>query len=217
MQSIFGILAISSVFVFVLGMINPKLFKNKKTGEMADRKTLAIGSVAIFVISLAMVGVLADDEKKDKPANNESSAPVSIDIPVKPAPLHHYVLKDGYEYGYEAALTENEKSNGRVAGQILMFKYSGSKGDTVQLFQTSDDLTMIVQCEFPCDFIKLITYSPHLGHINTERLRRADGMIASMAISDAIDEFLVQYVTERNGSKFNVWWDESGPKYTAVK
>ncbi|MFA7351672.1 MAG: DUF2511 domain-containing protein [Methylotenera sp.] len=53
MQDVFGILSIISVLVFIIGMVNPKLFTDKKTGKVADRKTLAIGSIALFVISVA--------------------------------------------------------------------------------------------------------------------------------------------------------------------
>ena len=62
MQSLFGILSISCVLVFIIGMINPKVFNNKKTGEVADRKTLAVGSLAGFLFSLVMVGVLGDEK-----------------------------------------------------------------------------------------------------------------------------------------------------------
>lgn len=225
MQSIFGILAISSVLVFVIGMINPKLFSNKKTGEVADRKTLAIGSIALFLFSLAMVGMLGDE----KPSSNAETAKSEIttsDVPATglesstvPTPaIHNYSLKDGFEYGYEAALSENDKANGKVAADVLMFKYSGDRDNTVQVYQKTGDIATIIECVFPCEFLKIITYSTSLGHISTDRMRRTAGTIGALVIADALNSELEQYVTERDGKKYNVWWDEKrGVSYTSVK
>lgn len=61
MQNFFGFLSILSVVLFVVGMISPKVFTDKKTGQTLDRKNIALGTFTMFMISLAMVGVLGDD------------------------------------------------------------------------------------------------------------------------------------------------------------
>lgn len=236
MQVVFWILAIISVVVFFIGMLKPALFINKKTGEVPDRKDLAAGTIFLFLFSLVMLQFIINDTSSpqlpdgtttlDTPVTAESPItfdtqvttddPITIEPPVEVAPLHHYALKEGYEYGYEPALTEEDKSKGRLASDLLMFKYAGTKGETVQLYQKSGTITVIIECNIPCDFIKLRTYSEGLGYMRTERLRRTDGMIASWAVSDAIDGFLEQSVVDRDGQQFNVWWDEHGPQYTAV-
>ncbi len=225
MQTVFGILVISSVLVFVIGMINPKLFSNKKTGEVADRKTLAIGSIALFLFSLAMVGMLGDEESSSNTETAKSEI-IASDVPATglesssvPTPvIHNYSLKDGYEYGYEAVLSENDKANGKVAADVLMFKYAGDRDNTVQVYQKSGDIATIIECVFPCEFLKIITYSTSLGYISTDRMRRTAGTIGAMVIADALNSELEQYVAERDGKKYNVWWDEqSGVSYTALQ
>lgn len=61
MQALFNILFIMMVLVFLIGMIRPEVFTNKKTGEVPDRKLIAMGSVPVMLISLVMVAVLAEE------------------------------------------------------------------------------------------------------------------------------------------------------------
>lgn len=34
-------------------------------------------------------------------------------------------MKDGFEYGYEQAVSENDQKKGQAANELLMFKYAG--------------------------------------------------------------------------------------------
>lgn len=225
MQGFFGFLSIVCVLFFVVGMINPKLFTNKKIGEVANRATIAAGSIFLFLFLLLMAGMYGEEKNASNTSaeNSENAVPdvatTGLDPESVPAQVtHNYSLKDGYEYGYEAALSENDKAAGKVAADVLMFKYSGDKGETVQVYQKSGDLATIIECVFPCEFLKIITYSTSAGHISTDRIRRVDGTIGSMVIADALNSELEQYVAERDGKKYNVWWDEqSGVSYTALQ
>ncbi|WP_426714979.1 hypothetical protein [Chromobacterium violaceum] len=38
---------------------------------------------------------------------------------------HDYSMKDGFEYGYEQAVSENDQKKGQAANELLMFKYAG--------------------------------------------------------------------------------------------
>lgn len=72
MQVLFNILFIMMILVFLIGMIRPEVFTNKKTGEVPDRKTISMGSISLMLISLVMAAVL--DDGPAAPAAVETTA-----------------------------------------------------------------------------------------------------------------------------------------------
>lgn len=64
MQDLFWILSIAAVLFFIVGMSKPQLFADKKTGEVPEPKTIATGSIALLLFSLAMGWMLGDEAEK---------------------------------------------------------------------------------------------------------------------------------------------------------
>lgn len=91
MQALFNILFIMMVLVFLIGMIRPEVFTNKKTGEVPDRKLIAMGSVPVMLISLVMVAVLAEEPASSAVVEESSELIIDPDatvmnFPVKESP-----------------------------------------------------------------------------------------------------------------------------------
>jgi hypothetical protein len=73
MQVVFWILAILSVVVLIVGLVNPAFFVDKKTGEVPKRKEFAIGSIGLFIFSLVMISALGDEPESKALPNGSIS------------------------------------------------------------------------------------------------------------------------------------------------
>ena len=130
------------------------------------------------------------------------------EVPVKVE--HHYSLKDGYEYGYEQAISQDAADSGQAASTLLMFKYAGTKDGVYQAYtKEASGAISVLQCNNPCDFLKIMVFYDG-EHLKTERMKATEGTIGWSVISDAINGQLEQYVGENKstGQKLNVWFTE---------
>ena len=144
----------------------------------------------------------------------------AIQIPAPPAKQHNYSFKDSYEYGYERAVSDQEKNNGIVTPPLVVFKYAGHRDDKYQVYvkdQIVRGAVTVLECSNPCEFIKAMTF--YNGEMRKkEHLRAMDKTLGWLALEDAINGRLEQYVTERNNRKVTIWFDEKkGVNFTPVK
>lgn len=145
----------------------------------------------------------------------EAAAPAKIVAPVSVID-HYYSLKDGFEYGYEPAVSLDAQNAGQVAGTLMMFKFAGESNGFYQAYNkdTSGAIT-VAECANPCEFIKVMVFYNGV-HVNTERMRATDGTIGWLVMSDAINGKLEQYQMDKNGKKYSVWFDEKMGLKTTV-
>lgn len=155
----------------------------------------------VALLSLALAGCGNGQQTSAIP---EKPAQVVPPMPVKD---HEYSLKDGVEYGYERAVSAEEANQGKAASQLLMVRYAGTKGGDYQAYIKDGLVIAVFQCSNPCEFIKIMTYLDG-EHVKTERMRATEGTVGWSVMADAINGKLQPYVGERNGRKFNVWFDE---------
>ena len=129
-------------------------------------------------------------------------------VPEMPKIDHYYSMKDGYEYGYEQAISQDAADSGQVATSLLMFKFVGEKDGNYQVFsKNAGDVITLLQCSNPCEYIKVMTF---LGneHLTTERVKAVEGSIGWSVLSDAINGKLEKYIANKNDKKFTIWFDE---------
>lgn len=177
----------------------------------------------LALIGLVSVGLVACS--KSEPEATAQSGQTTAQSSPPPAPDesaqlqqsekagHNYSMKDGFEYGYEQAISENDQKKGQAANELLMFKYAGQKNGQYQVYAKSGAFVTVAQCGNPCEFIKVMTFYQK-SHIKTERLRAVDGMIGWMVLQDAINGHMEQWKSEKNGKKGSMWFTEEGPKFT---
>lgn len=149
--------------------------------------------------------------------NSPTTAVAPAAEPQKPAiPEHYYSLRDGFEYGYEQAVSESASKQGQVASKILMFKYLGERDGVLQFYSKDGDMLVVVQCERPCEFIKqMVFYDGSLQR--KEMLRAAQGSIAWALSQDGMNGHLKKFQKERDGKLKEVWFDEqNGPQWRPV-
>src|SRR4051812_38716123 len=49
--------------------------------------------------------------------------------PPIPPKVHLYAINDGDKYGYVAAVSEEDKKQGKAAGDVVLFSYRGHEGE----------------------------------------------------------------------------------------
>lgn len=141
------------------------------------------------VVAAALAGSLYYCNREDEPANDyqsseqnyteEKSADSAIsDVPPEPvtapAPAPNYNEKDGADYYYVGALTEEERKSGKLTGDVYTFQYGGKDESGAHIVFGTQRYT----CSVPCKIIKgangsLIQYSENsiIGAVFQDALR----------------------------------------------
>lgn len=123
---------------------------------------------------------------------------------------HNYSLKDGYEYGYERALTVDEANKGQAASSLVMARFVGQRDGKYQVYVKNEDApgyVEVAECTNPCEFMKNMVFNQG-EHVSTERLRVAPRVMGWLMLEDAINGQLEQYHLKSDGRKYSVWFDE---------
>lgn len=141
--------------------------------------------------------------------NNEQSAPAATAeiVPDVPEVDHYYSLKDGYEYGYEQGISEEDAKRGQLVNNLLMFRYAGQRDGMHQVYMTSGQEVAVFECSNPCEFMKAISFWGDQP-VKMERMRATPGSIGWSVMTDAINGKLDTYTTEQNGRRVNVWFHD---------
>lgn len=157
-----------------------------------------------IIVTLGLAGCV---EKIETPSAAVKAEPVAEIVPPAPSKDHLYSIKDGYEYGYERAVSTNESNDGQQASQLVMVKYAGTQQGKYQAFMKEGAIVVAIECSNPCEFIKTMMFD-HGNHYKTERMRAVEGTVGWLIMADAINGQLEPYVAVRNGKKVHVWFDE---------
>lgn len=168
------------------------------TGEMMKKLFVMIASVAIL-----------------SGCGDSKTADVS---PPSKTPDHHYAMKDGDEYGYQQGISENDLKSGQHAKSLLMIRYLGQRNGVYQTYMNLNDVgSAVMECTNPCQFLKTMTFVGNT-FVSKDRIPVAPGILGQEIMEDAINGKLEQYVQEKNGKRFSLWFDEkSGVKRTEIK
>ncbi|WP_124645023.1 hypothetical protein [Aquitalea sp. FJL05] len=120
-------------------------------------------------------------------SNHQAAAAEPVQVPV-----HHYVIEENGEYGYESGVSENERKNGQVAAGVSMVRYRGVIKGYHTLTTTKNRITTTLRCKDPCDFAKV---SNSAGNITSdpETMRLAEGSIGWAMAQDAMNGQLQVY------------------------
>ncbi|WP_114152640.1 hypothetical protein [Chromobacterium haemolyticum] len=172
-------------------------------------KKLTLVYVALLVGGLSGCG----GNEAGKTATAASAPPEAVAQEAPPAPKHLYALKDGFEYGYEPALSENDQKAGQAGTKLLMFKYAGARDGVYQVYRKEGSGVFVAECSSPCEFIKTMAFFGQ-EHIKTERMRANPNLLIMSVLADAMNGQMDQWKSEKNGKKGTIWFTEKGPKFT---
>lgn len=156
-------------------------------------------------ILLTLVGC---DRHEEKSVTLEKEETQIIPSQSEKLITHFYSMKDGDEYGYEPALSEDQKRAGAIASNLVMIKFLGERKGHYQLLQSINEGVQIVfECDRPCSFLRARTFLNGIEQ-SKERIRRAEGSILFYAFEDAMAGELEQHYIMRKGKKLTLWFDE---------
>lgn len=160
------------------------------------------------LISLAIAAMLAGCGQQEAP-KQQAEEPAKV-IPAKQVRTHNYALRDGYEYGYERIVSEDERSKGQAVNSLMMAKYAGQRDGKYQVYikdSGQSNLYVVAECTNPCEFMKsMVFFQGRL--VSSERMRVQPGIIGWMILEDAINGRLEQFIGEKNGRPVSFWFDE---------
>ena len=124
----------------------------------------------------------------------------------QPAAGHYYSLIDDGMYGYEAGVSQVERTQGQTAGPVAMVGFNGTKNGVLQLMRLEHPSTVYVfQCSLPCEFYKTMLFEGG-KFAATDMARNAKGSLIWMAFEDAAAGRLQRYVDRRKPSQpMHVW------------
>jgi len=68
--------------------------------------------------------------------------------------VSYYSEDDDGEYGYQPAITDEDRTKGIVAKTLIIFRYLGEKDGTYSVEQRGITTSIVSSCKAPCAFIK---------------------------------------------------------------
>ena len=129
---------------------------------------------------------------------------------------HGYAIKDGMEYGYETAISDDDAKAGQVANKVMMMRYAGEKDGKYQVHAKDGAATTVIECDKQCDYIKTMAFVDN-QLVQKEMMKGGNGSIASIALADAINGQLEPFIEESKGKKYHVWYTEKGKSREEVQ
>lgn len=139
-----------------------------------------------------------------------------VSMPSIPAiPDHFYAIKDGNEYGYEKAISEEDRKKGQVAADVLMFNYLGEKDGAYQVMLKEGDQRTVAECTAPCEFTKIYTFSG-TQFIQKKMMKLTPETILSSVLHDAMNGKLDVLSGMQQDRMVSFWVDGTNQKLTLI-
>ncbi|AOY96884.1 hypothetical protein BKK79_35925 [Cupriavidus sp. USMAA2-4] len=166
---------------------------------MRDEKLASIAVALAAAAALAACG--KSNEQSQAPKTTAVQQPVVAEAPPPPPPparpTHNYSMEEDGEYGYEPAVSEDERRSGRTANSLLMVRYLGEKDGTHSVSITDGAVTNVFSCKAPCEFIKgQVKLRGQV--VKTETMRNPGTAVISAVMADAMNGELKPYKPAKN-------------------
>lgn len=99
-------------------------------------------------------------------------------------PSHHYSMEDAGEYGYERAISDEDKSKGRVTNSLVMVRFLGEKNDVYSVEQRDGESRELFSCKTPCEYVKIKSYFAG-SFVGTETMKNERNSVIGAIMADA--------------------------------
>lgn len=162
-----------------------------------------IAGCAVLVV--ALTGAISLSQHNAPPEDSYLEASPNAQPPVATTPTHYYAMQTGDEYGYEAAVSEEQRQAGLVTSPLVMVRYAGEKQGKYQIFLTDHSVKTVFDCEKPCEFVRVRTFVNE-EETAVEQMRRVKGSIAYYAMEDAMHGQLAQHFAVSRGVRVPHWY-----------
>ena len=141
--------------------------------------------------SLRGVGAAHASAPAASDAASNSAAAAVPDTSEAAAPAHNWETKDGLEYGYASALSDDQQKAGQAAADVHMFRYLGVKDGVYTLSSVDNGSAVVSTCTNPCEIIKTVIHTPFGS--TTQHYEFVPGSVIGAVFQDAFDGQLEVY------------------------
>lgn len=125
-------------------------------------------------------------------------------------PKHRYSHKEGFEYSYEKALSEADKTAGAVATPMITIEFLGHRDGRFQVQGRENAVTSFVfECSRVCE---VATLHQFVGEqvMGKTQIRSAPGSVVEAIFQDAAAGKLTEKVFAKDGKPHRGWLDKEG-------
>lgn len=139
-----------------------------------------------------------------------NEAPVRVMPKAVPTREHNYDVVDGIQYGYTMALSDVQRQAGQVGNQVFMVAYAGERNGVFQVHAEQNGVLLAFECSRPCDVVKAMTVIDRddlRDQVRVEYVKNVPGMLAALALDDAMNGRLKPYVEYDGPRRWAVWVD----------
>lgn len=190
--------------VWVVFLIGAQSMKWKHSGAIGLGGGFLLAVVAVFAVNKLTHEGTPTTLKQTGAEEKQFTKPIV-------AADHNYVMQDGLEYGYPAAVSEADRKAGQVAEKLVMVYYAGEREGKLQVHILDGTTISAFECARPCEYLKIMSYfeNPYLDpQVNLERIAASPGSIGYYIMQDAMNGKLHQYARTKNGKRYDQWMDE---------
>jgi len=123
-------------------------------------------------------------------ACGREDTPAAQSEPPPQPPPHHWIVKEGQEYGYPEEISPTEALAGRAASEVQMFRYMGNPNGDYRLMSGGASGQTLYECHNPCDVIR-ITLPDYYGSV--KHVVFNPSTVIGSAFTDAFNGQLEEY------------------------
>lgn len=160
-----------------------------KAVSAAQKVTHTIVGICVVLIgSVIVIASCSKDGADKKTVKTETADSKKISDAEAAKALRklmpYYVMEENGQYGYERAISEDDKKAGRQTKSLLMVRYLGEANGTYTVQLKEGGGRQLSSCATPCEFVKIKTY--FMGtEVKNETVRAAEGSIIWGIMQDA--------------------------------
>lgn len=137
---------------------------------------------------------------------NDAGQPAPVVQAAPAMPAHYYAMKDGLEYGYEEAISEEARKHGQAAVKLMMFSYLGEKAGAYQVMNKDGNVRSVAECSRPCDYAKVYTFMGD-RFVDKQILKLTEGALLRFVLADAMRGKLEPLSGDQKGRLVSFWVD----------
>lgn len=120
---------------------------------------------AALIVLLGMAGCNAPAPPQ-APASSAATTGPGADTAAVTTPTHRWEYREGKEYGYSAALSDDDKKAGKAVAEVQMFRFLGEKDGVYRVGFSQNGSTMVAGCANPCQVVKITISSEYSSEVS---------------------------------------------------
>lgn len=160
-------------------------------------------AMASAMVLFAGLQLAACNQAPSAATNTVQAVDVSKNTAAQPdAPL--YVWHEDGRYGYETALSDNDRAAGQAHGKLVLYGFNGIRDRSAQIVMLEPAGIVVAECSMPCEYAKIRTVTAR--SVGDEQVMPLQGTAMESVFVDAFAGRLQRGAwLKPDGRKIYVW------------